>query len=800
MTSLFDEIRYGFRLLLRQPAFTLTAVLVLAVGIGINSAVFSLVYAVLLRPLPYQNPEQVYLIWNRVPAAQKVRELWSSPDFREAQKNATSFSGLAATRQHVGTFSDGSRAERVRCLLVSANYLPLLGLHPLMGRHFLPQENTPSTGNVVILTEGFWESRFGRDPAVIGKALNLDQEPHTIVGVLPYKPGNYQTPDLYAALVDPPNVDNLRRYKTLEVVGRLKPGVSSAQAEAELNSLAQALQPEESDPNRRWQPYLQPVHEFAVGDSREPLLLLGLAVSMVLLIACANLANLLLVRATSRIRELAMRITLGAGQWRVFRQMLIESSVLGILGGLAGLVVAYWAIRLIGSMDFASIRRLDQAELNWQVVLFAFGAGFLCSLLFGLAPAWLALRLNLAEVLKDSSRASSGSIQRSRGRATLVVLEVALSVVLLVAAGLLLRTFHELSQADLGYEPDGLVVTRVVLPPNRYPTEASRLIYIERIMAGLRGIPGVQSFSYGTSTPLTALSWRIELQPPDGGGRPESAYYAAVGPGFFETLGARLKSGRAFDDRDKQNTEKVCVITEELERTLFPEGNAVGRMVRGAVFGEPVDARVVGVVREIKYRQPDDPPRRILYQAQQQMLWPYLTFIVRTRGEESAVMSPLRSVFSEVDRDLPLGNIETMRGLADRLYADRRLALNLLGVFAVLALGLAAFGLYGVLSVAVTQRNREIGVRVAMGASRSDIARLVVGEGIVLAGVGSAAGLALAPLAGRLLADLLYQVKPLDLATYASVCAAVVALAVLASALPALRAAGVDPATALRKE
>lgn len=803
MTGLKEDLRYALRIMLRQRAFTLTAALVLALGIGFNSVVFSLIYAVLLRPLPYQDPERLHYLWARSPGALlRERDLWAAPDYKALVKQAKSFEGIAASRLYTSTVKIKGESSRVRARLVSPDYLPLLGLQPKLGRHFLPEESQLGRGNVVILTDAYWADQFGRDPSIVGRTFILDDEPHLVVGVLPALAGEYSSPDLYAALMFSPQEMAGRRYKTIELIGRLKNGVAPERAEAELRTIADALQVQEADSRRRFMPFLQPVHEYVVGDSRKPLSMLAIAVGALLLVACANLANLLLVRAASRIRELAVRIAMGASRWQIFRQMLIESVTLSLTGAAGGLLIAVWGLRVVTSMDFA-IRRLDQATLDLPVVLFTVAVAILSGILFGAIPAWIALRLNLAEVLKDEGRGTSGGLSRSRGRAFLVMAEVAVSVVLLVSAGLLVRTFQQLGKADLGYTAKGVALTRVLLPAARYTDEASRLGYASRVLDGLRGLPGVQSASYGTVTPLMSLTWRAEIQSPSRSSSSEpteTAYYMTAGPGYFETIGARLKSGRFFTRQDTPQSERVVLISESLERLLYPAGDAVGQMLRGSVFKEDLTARVVGVVREIQFGSPDDPPSPMLYQPQTQAVWPYFTFVVKTSGDPASLSNGVRSVFLEVDPSLPPRGMETLEEMSDRLHANRRLALNLLLVFAGLAAALAAFGLYGVLAVAVAQRGREIGIRVSMGATKGDIVRMVLGQGLMLSLMGAAAGAIASPAAARILAGLLYGVTPVDPITYAAVIVCVIVISLLACAAPALRAAAVDPSKALRQE
>lgn len=788
--------------MLRQPGFSLTAIVVLAVGIGFNSAVFSLAYAVLLRPLPYHEPEQLHILWAKMPALQKDKENWAAPDYLDLKQQAKSFSGVVASRLYTSNVTIGRDTERVRNLLVSPDYLPLLGRNPVLGRHFMPDESRIGRGNVVILSEGYWESRFGRDPNVLGRQILLDREPHVVVGVLPYQLGEYNRPEIYSPYLFAPQELTSRRYKNVMITVRLKPGVTAQQAGAELRTLADAFQKDETDERRRWQPVLEPVHEHVVGNSRQPLTMLGIAVGMVLVIACANLANLLLVRASGRIRELALRAALGAGRWRILRQMLVESATLGLAGGAAGLVVAYWTVRAITRMEFAAIQRLDQAGLNIHVILFTLLVSLLSSVVFGLAPAWIALSMNLSNVLKDEARGSSGSRTQRKGRALLVVGEVALSVVLLISAGLLIRTFAELDRADLGYNPRGLLVTRVLTPP-RYATEASRLNYATRVIEQLNAVPGVKSAGYAATTPMMGLSWRAELQVPDRqveAGKGEAVPLVTASPGYFETMGARLKAGRFFTPGDRLESEKVAVISEQLEKLYFPRRDSVGKLLRCTFLGVDLELRIAGVVGDMKYLSPDESPRAILYLPQTQHPYPHFSFVVRTDGDPQRLMGPMRYVLSSVDPDVPAGSIDTMQSLAERLFAKRRLVMNLLLLFSLLAMGLAAFGLYAVLSITVRQRSREIGVRLAMGAGRDTIVRMVVGQGLRLTACGAAAGLLLAPLATRALTDLLFRVKPLDPITYVSVAVFAFVIALLASWFPARQAASVDPATALRKD
>ncbi|HEY3441295.1 MAG TPA: ABC transporter permease [Paludibaculum sp.] len=800
MTSLFDDIRYAFRLLARQPAFTAAAVLLLALGIGVNSAIFSLVDSVLLRPLPYRNPEALYNLWTRNLPRKIPQSAVSPPEFLEYAAHVKSFSFCAAFMNVTATMTGRGQPTRVSTTLVSRGYLEMLGMTPVLGRGFAAEEFQLGRNQVVILTENYWKTQFGADPTILGKNIRLDDELHVVVGVLPAIKGGSRSLDLYAPLVFNPATLAAWDSRFLYVIARLRDGVSVEQAGAELTAIAGRLAQEHPDSNTRLEAYLVQSVRDAQGESREPLILLSAAVGLVLLVTCSNLGNLLLIRSGARHREIAIRSAMGASQARVFVQMITENLMLALLGGAAGLIVAGWSLRAIAHFGPANMPRLQDATVDYSVVAFTFGVSLLAGLLFGVAPAWHALRLNLASTLRDESRGSSGGVRKSLFRSIFVVSEVAISVILLISAGLLLRTFAAISQIDTGFNSARVLTLRTTLPETRYPTPESRDAYVRKAIRQLESTPGVLSAGSTTALPMMQVNWRAHFTVEGQPGPRETSTYSAITPHYLSSIGAALVKGRGFAETDGAEADPVVLISQALERRYFANQDPLGQSLMMQVGALTYRARIVGVVRDIAQLRPEEAPRVTIYQPHAQCPWGFLAFAVRTAVEPASMTETMRRVFFEVDPNLPVERIQPLGDLLDRVLAQRRLSMVLLLIFSGLAVVLAAIGLYGVLAVAVAQRGREIGIRMALGAEGGDIVRLVLTQGLGLTVAGLLAGLATAPLASFAMKQMLYGVEPLDPLTFGASAVVILIAALAASLHPARRASQVDPATSLRAE
>lgn len=791
----------SLRALFRQPAFLITALLILGFGVGANTAIFSVVRTVLLQPLPYGDPENLYVIWTRNLERNQPRAHFSAPEFLDYRTQAKSFSFLCAYRNYAATWTGSGVAKRVATMIVSIDYLEMLGQRPVLGRGFVEEESRYGNQNVTILTHKFWQAQLGGNPAVLGTTIVLDDEPHEVIGILPDLPGESRSTDLYLPAAFSPQEMGTRASRYLSVMGRLANGVTLNQAGGELQAIAARIATEHPD-GRGWDSWISPALGEFTREARQPLLVLFVAVGLVLLIACANLASLLLVRASARQREFAVRSALGAGQGQIAGQMLREAVTLALLGSAVGLAVAHVALRLIVRSEVLTLPRLDQASLDPWALAFNFGAALAAGLLFGITPALGAMRVNVASLLRDEARGGTGGIRQSLGRSLLVVSEVALSVVLLVAAGLLVRTFDKLSRLDPGFNSRSVITMRTTLPFARYGTPEARADYGQRAVERVRSLPGVQFAGLTTALPLMGVNWMASFTV-DGattGGRPETATYNAISPGYLEAIGARLRSGRGFLPTDTASAPPVVLISQELERLHFPGQSAVGRMFRMKVADRQVDAQIVGVVGDIRHLSLDEGPRAAVYQPHTQLPWPFLAFAIRTHGDPRALTGAIRTAFNEVDSSLAVERVYLLSELVDRALAQQRLAMTLLWIFSLMATILAAVGLYGVLAVAVAQRRREFGIRLALGASRRDLLRLVVQQGLLLTLAGLAAGLAVAPVAASAMEQMLFGVGRLDPATYIAVALLLVAVTLAACLPPAWRASRTNPATVLRAD
>lgn len=787
--------------MIRQPVFTVSAVAVLAVGIGANAAIFSLVNSVLFKPLPYPEADRLHYVWKRSPERRTPQASFSAPEYRDFASRSKSFSHLSAFRNYGASWTGDGPPLRVMTRLVTANYLEMLGKRPFLGRGFVREEGVFGNGQVVVLSETFWRTRMGAARDLVGKRIVLDNEPHEIIGVVAETPGEPRAPDMYIPAAFSPQELATREARYLTVMGRLAPSTTPEQAESELSALSRALGQEHPETDAGWTVFMKPAHEELTGPFSQPLLVLFAAVGLLFLIACFNLVNLLLVRFGSRRKEIAIRSALGAYPGRVFRQLLTESAAISLLGGAAGALVGWWAFGLIKDWSLMSLPRLETARFDIQALLFALLLALCAGVVFGCLPAWRTVRLNLAGCLREETRGGTAGAGRATARSILVISEVALSAILLVAAGLLVRTISGLTEIDPGFDSSGVTTCRTTLPDARYSTPELRATFVRNAMTRLKALPGVTAAGVTTALPFMQVNWIAQFAiegRPDLDSQKLSATYNAISPEYLDALGIPLVRGRKFTERDDLTAPPVVLISQAMERTWFNGRDAVGQYMRMKVANHEFRVEVVGVVANVKHLQLDEEPRVAIYQPHAQLPWPFLAVAVRSNRESAAMANAIRQVFSEVDNETPIDKLQPLSVLLETNLAQKRLAMTLLSVFAALALALSAVGLYGVLAISVTQRTREFGVRSALGATRADIIRLVFRDGMILAVMGLAVGLACSPLATRTMETMLYGVKPLDGKTFVVVAGVLLLVSAVAILVPALRASRVEPSEALR--
>jgi putative ABC transport system permease protein len=817
--SVRQDVRFALRGLRRRPGFTALVVLTLALGIGANSAIFSVVNGVLLRPLPYQRPGEIATLWMRWPSNQHG-EL-SQPEYWDLTEQSRSFTRLAAYANGSLTLTGSGQPERLNAGAVSAGLLPLLGVAPALGRAFSPEDDQPGRPVVVLLSDGLWRRRFGADRHVIGRSLRLDDAPATVIGVMPpgfQLPTDYTGPgmDLWAPLQLDPAVDRSERgWHWVRVVGRLRPGVDIAAASREVTVLATRMR--ETYPGEyksAFSGFAVTAAEDLVGDVRPAILVLLGAVGLLLLIACANVASLLLARAEARQREVAVRTALGAGAGRMVRQLLTESLVLAGAGGVLGLLLADWGVRVLIATAPPTLPRLDAIETDGWVLGFTLLVTTATGVLFGLLPALQAARPDLTVALAEGGR-SGASAGRQRFRRGLVVAQIALAVVLVSTAGLLLRSFERLRGVDPGFDPGGLLTAQVELSPVRYDSAAKIRAFYDQLVPALERLPGVQSAAAVRALPMTGRleigDWSFVVEgrhstPPTPADR-INADWQSLTPNYFRTLRIPVLQGRAFEDADRHGGQEVVLVNRTLARTAWPDGNVVGqRILLGGGGVDSVWRTVVGIVGDVRHRGLSADPRPEMYLPYDQFPagtgTPNRTMrlVLRTGGDPAALAPGLRAAVAALDPDLPVTEVQTMESALGAWAAERRLTMVLVAGFAVLALTLGAVGVYGVMAHLVVQRTREIGVRIALGAAPGAILGLVLSQGAWLAGAGIGLGLLAALAASRLLTSLLFDVAPTDPPTYLVTVAALLAVAAAAAVIPARRATRTDPVEALRSE
>ncbi len=806
MTNLLQDLRYALRMLAKNPGFTAVAVITLALGIGANTAIFSVVDAVLLRPLPYPQSEQLVQLanqWGMFPGYGYV----SFPEFLEIRKQTTSLDAAALYRGRSFNWSQDARAERLQAVEASVDIFRVLGVKPQVGRVFTAEEAHSGHAQVVVLSHGLWQRWFAGASDVGGQQLRLNGENYSVIGVMPrgfYFPD--KTRDAWVPIdEDRAEKDEGPLAHIRQGVALLKPGATLQQARAELSAVAALLR--EKFPNHfpaqsGFNMVALNYQERVVGDTRTPLLVLLGAVAFVLLIACANVASLFLARASARERELAIRSALGAARSSLLRQLLVESFLLAALGAAAGLLVAWWGVDLLANLPGTNVPRLEEAHIDGRVLAFTFGLTMLTGLLFGLMPAWRVTRAELIPALQDSSRGSSGMRHR-RFRNALVISEVALSVVLLAGTALLLRSYLRIMQVEPGFDPKGVLAANVSLGSALYPTPERRIAFFEQLLERLRNEPGVAAAAAISDLPLLSTSdilFQIEGRPiPKGQQMPDEQHRIVAGD-FFSTMGIPLLRGRNFDSRDQRGKPEVVIVNQALEKKYWPTGNALGARI---AFGNPNETpwvTVIGVVADVRDDRLERLPQPTLYCPHSQYAYGGMTLVVRGANGATPPEELLRRSVASVDPELAVSGVQPMDLVVSSSVASQRLNLMLITVFAVQALALAAVGLYGVMSYVVQQQTRETGIRIAFGASPREVLKLYMRRGFLLVGTGLAAGLVVAFPIARGLKALLYEVQPGDTASYVGISLLLASVAALACWIPARRAARVDPIVALRHE
>jgi len=811
MTDLGQDVRYGLRMMVKNPGFTAVAVLTLALGIGANTAIFSVLDAVLLRPLPYPEPQQLVKLWSRFTGIGLPNDQndVSAPEFRDLQQLSQSFSGIAAI--NTGTFNIGVKGSPQRAIgaSVSPSLFAILGARAALGRTFAENEAQPGHDQEVILSHTFWERAFGGDRGIIGSTLRIDAVPYTVVGVMPagfdYPPGT----EVWGPLAFSPDAlsPNNRGNHGLEVLARITPGISFAQARTDMDRVGKTI----IEQNRSNYPYekygfaviMNPLLEETVGDVKTSLWVLMAAVGLVLLIACANVANLLLVRASGRLKETAVRVAMGASPWRLARQLLTESGLLGLTGGIAGLILSHWVLRGLVTLSAESLPRAVSTGISGPALAFTLIVSLGTGILFGLAPVLHVRRETSYDVLKSGRSTPAGVSNRLRR--VLVVAEIALSLVLLAGAGLLLRSFAQILKVDPGFRPEGVLTVRVSLPDAKYSQPQQVREFYRNLLGRVQSLPGVEAAGAINFLPLggqnSSGTTTIDTQSVPLEDRTPEVDYRGATPGYFKAMGIPLLRGRFFDAGDSETASPVAIVDETLAQTYWPNQDPIGKRIHfGGVKSTMPWMTVVGVVKHVHNRTLEARSRTEFYWPQEQNPSGTMSVVVRTSGNPMSLAPTIEKDVSGLDPELPVFQVRSMAEVMGESMARRRLSLVLLGVFAGLALLLASIGIYGVTSYSVNQRQPEIGLRMALGARRIQVLQLVLRQGMLLTIAGLGIGLVAALVATRLMGSLLFAVRPADPLALGGAALMLMLVALLAILVPAGRATRVDPAVTLRYE
>ena len=811
MRTLWQDVRYGVRMLLKAPGFTVVAVLALALGIGASTAIFSVLNAVLLRALPFRHAERTVIVWEHNRTRNRPQNTISPANFLDWQDQQSVFEEMSVFYDIRLNLTDAGEAEEIPAQVTTANLFHLLGVEPVLGRTFTPDDAEENRDKVVVLSYGLWQSRFGGAPDIVGQTLTLNGTKVTVLGVLPAdfkwfvkegsltgKPAQMWTPfKLTAGWRE-------RKGRFPMAVARLKPGISREQAQAEMNHIASRLETQYQEFNKGWGVNLVPVREQFAGQIRTPLLVLLGAVGFVLLIACANVANLLLARAAARQREMAIRAALGAGRWRVVRQLLTESLLLALTGGALGLLLAMWGVEALIALSPPNLIGANSVGVSLPVLGFTFAVSLLTGVLFGLIPALETSRFDLNESLKEGGKGNMASTRSGRARRVFVVAEVALALVLLVGAGLMIKSFMRLQAVDPGFDAENLLTMQLRLTPAKYREPNQRIAFFREAVARIEALPGVRSVGTVSFLPIASLGaatdFTIEGQPAPAAGDAPVTEVRVTDENFFRTMNIPVSAGRTFTEQEATGERHVVVISQDLARQYFPGEDPIGKRITVEMTDKPVPTEIIGVVGDIKHQSLDTETRPMVYWPHPQLPYSSMTLVIRTAGEPLSLAAAAQREIRQMDKDQPVSDVRTMKAWLGESIARSRFGATLLGVFATVALTLAAVGIYGVMSYAVAQRKHEIGVRMALGARAADIFKLVIGQGMILTLIGIGVGLLGAFALTRVIASLLYGVSANDPLTFGLITLLLAGVALLACYIPARRATKVDPMIALRYE
>ncbi|MEA2205272.1 MAG: hypothetical protein QOE77_2048 [Blastocatellia bacterium] len=813
MENFWQDVRYGLRMLLKSPSVSIVATIALALGIGANTAIFSVVNAVLLRPLPFANSDQLMMVWETDATRGQVRGSASYLNFSDWRDQNHVFERLASYHNNDFIMTGRGESTRLQGAVVNADLFPLLGAAPAIGRGFMPEEDKPGEGGrVVVLSQALFQKRFNSDPNVINQPMVLDGRNYTIVGVMPEAfqfPVQNDPVELWTTVaIDREGTDPIteeRGAHYLNVIGRLKPGVTREQAQAEMTAISGRLEQQYPEKNLHKTSAVEPALEALVGNIRPALLILLGAVGCVLLIACANVANLLLARAMMRYKEMAIRSALGASRGRIVRQLLTESLLLSLTGGTLGLFLALWWADLLVALGKQNIPRALQVGLDWRVLAFTLVVSVLTGIVFGLVPALHSSKTELTESLKEGGRGSGDGARRNRIRGLLVVSELAIAFVLLVGSGLLIQSFWRLYQVSPGFEPQNLLTMVVSIPEVKYPTERQEHFFGE-LLTRVRSLPGVQSASAVTPLPLSGDMYRISFEtegrPVAKGDLPSSDFFV-IDDNYFKTLGVSILKGRDFNERDTEKATPVIIVNETFARKFFPNEDPVGKRIKPGISVDdekPAMREIVGVVSTVRNRNLSSDLRPGYFVPSTQIPFNQMTLVVRTTTDPHTLITAVQNEVRAMDQELPVFNVKTMEEYISATVAAPRFNTTLLVIFASVALVLTIVGLYGVMSYSVAQRTNEIGIRMALGAQTRDVLRLIVSQGFKLVLLGLALGMVGAFALMRVLASLLFGVSARDPYTFGAVALVLASVALLACYIPARRASRVDPLRALHYE
>ncbi|MDQ3920483.1 MAG: ABC transporter permease [Acidobacteriota bacterium] len=812
METFLQDIRYGARVLAKQKAFTAVAVITLALGIGANTAIFSVVNELLLRPLPYRDAERLVMLWEVAPNGRHQNNT-SRGNFLAWRDQSRSYEGMAAFSDWRVNLTGTGDPEEVSAQLASPNLFRVLGAEPMLGRTLTEEDGQPNAPDVAVLGYSIWQRKFGGDRSIVGKAITLNGTPVTVVGVLPAnfqwhvmsKSGTGRPPEMWTPLPMPAG-DAALHGRFLLVVARLKPGVTQQQAETELKTIEGRLAAENPRYNKNYSAEVIPVRDQFVGNVRPALWILLGAVGLVLLIACANVANLLLSRAAAREKEIALRTALGARRSRIVRQLLTESVLLALLGSALGLMLAWWGLKALVAISPRDVINLEGVGLDLTVLGWTLAVSLLTGIVFGLAPALEATRVDLNDALKEGGKGAGGQSARSRGlRSVLVVAEVAIALVLLVGAGLLVRSFMRLQTIDTGFNTENILTMVVRLPASKYKEDPQYVAFYRRAEEQLAALPGVRGVGIVNYLPLygglgSATGFTIEGRPEAPPGEGPGTNVRVADSGYFGAIGIPLLRGRTFTDLENSEPRHVVIISQSLAKEYFPGEDPLGKRISVAMFEKPYPTEIVGIVGDVRYDSLTDQARPTVYFPYSDLTYEFATFVIHTSGDPAELAPAARRVISSLDPDQPVSDVRTMSQVMSERVARARFNTLLLALFAGLATLLAAVGIFGVMNYTVTLRTREIGLRMALGAQPPRVLLLILRQGLLLTVIGIAVGLAGALALTRLMSTLLYGVGAADPATFATIVPILAVVALVACYIPARRATRVDPLIALRYE